>query len=463
MSRWTQAGARLGRSPLAALGAIVLVLGLLWGRTPLAPLGVFDQGFYVGIADDLLNTGRFTDGVLWGTPGPDGTRPPGMRFAPLYPTLLAGAALLDAPFRAAMDCAAGSRFAAACPTTAAVARGAQFALLAGVYLLLWWLARRVTGRARAGWVALGLGLLAAPPLAASAHYLMTEIVTLMLTTGATAAAVAAWGSPRPRRWVALAGLLLGLTALTRPAFLYLFLALALGWAGLAVRRRGAAVLLGLFALGFVVPTAPWIARNAVVMGRPALTFGYDSHTLVQRISFDAMTGREYALSYLCWLPDGSGLGKLLVGPRACDRFAWDERPDTFYAIGTGPLMAQTVQAAGGWEHHLGYLLTHFILRAPLWHAAVTVPFALRGALIDHYWGLVLGLLCLGLTGRAVRRRDAVFLTLAGPGWFMLAFHAAVAVNQPRYNLMLMIPYAVGGALVVERWIARRAGGLPRPG
>lgn len=453
----TTAVARLARSPGAACVAIVLVLGLLWGRVAPTQFSTADQGFYVGIAHDMLTIGRYTDGPLFAAPGPDGLRPPGMRFAPLYPALLAGAGLLDPDFRAAMACSAGSDFRNhACPTTAPLVRGAQFLLLAGFYLLLWRIARRLTGSVRGAWIALALGLMPAHLLVISAHQLMTEVITLFCTTAATAAALAAWEAPRPARPVALAGVFLGLATEIRPGFLYLFYVAAVVWLAVLLWKRGRrAVLLAVFALGFAVPTVPWMARNAVVLDRPSLTFGYASHTLVQRIAFDEMTWRDYPMAWLCWAPDGSGLGSLLVGRGACDRFALEEtRPSTFYAIGQGPLMVETVAAAGGWEHHLSYLLRAYIFREPVKHFMVSLPFAMRGALIDHYWGLILGVVALWLTARAARRRDARFLLLALPGWFMLAFQAAVAVNQIRYNLMLIVLYAVAGALVLERRLPR---------
>jgi hypothetical protein len=61
------------------------------------------------------------------------------------------------------------------------------------------------------------------------------------------------------------------------------------------------------------------------------------------------------------------------------------------------------------------------------------------------------------TVAALRRRfegSAVFLLLSLPAWFMLAFNALVAVNQVRYNLMLIPVYAVSGALTL-RWTALR--------
>ena len=506
------------------LGALLLVLATLAAVQPglrVQPLGVFDQPFYLGIAQDLRDTGRFTDGYMFGEPLPDGIRPPGMRFAPLYPALLAAAARLDPVLARSMACEVRSRGRdLTCPRAAPSMRLLQFAMLAGVLMLIWQMGSAASGSCRVAWLALLAALPTAGMLAATADYLMTETTCLLASTAATAAALRALragASSRDTaalRWWAATGLLLGLAVLTRPAFLYLAyaivaagLALAI-WRGLAVRpnrsttltappmasglrqarisaRSGAVrALLATLVLtaGTAAPVLPWIARNATMLGRPTLTYGYDSHTLVQRISFDSMTWREYGLAYLCWLPDGNGLGRLLDGPGTCDRFGWDDRPDTFYSIGMGPLMQQTLAEAGGWDHHLHFLLTHYIAREPLWHAAVTIPLALRGAWVDHYWGLVLGPCCLWLTLAALRRlwrerlwrerhhvalppsgrTAASLLVLALPAWFMLAFNAAVAVNQVRYNLMLIPAYALSAGLLAERALRRLDRARARP-
>ena len=446
-------------SSLTALAAVLLVLVPFWTSSKFQPLTAFDQPFYLGIAYDMVDAGRFTDGIVWATPSSSGERPSGMRFTPLYPSMLAGAAMLEPGFRSAMDCTVeSSAVAVTCPTTARLVRGMQFAMLAAVYVIVWRIAGILAGSPRGAWIALALALGTAPYLLRSVNYLMTEMTALFLSTALAYAGVAT-AVRHSWRWAGVAGILLGLAALTRPSFLYLFVAVAV--TGLAAtllvgprRWRAVALLLAVFGAGFVVPVGPWIVRNALVLGRPELSFGYASDVLVQRISFDTMTWHEYAMSYLCGLPDGTGMGNLLIGPGACDRFGLTDGPDTFYGNGVGPLLNQTLEAAGGHEHHMSYLINNYLLREPLKHALVTIPMALRGAWVQKYWGLVLGPICLVITIGALRRRNLGFLALAAPAWFMLAFYAAVASNQVRYNLMLIPPYAVAGAIGVERWLAR---------
>jgi 4-amino-4-deoxy-L-arabinose transferase-like glycosyltransferase len=444
---------------LGALAAILLVTGVLERRERVLRLGAFDQPFYLGIAHDLLLTGRFTNGFMFDVHGPASGRPSGMRFSPIYPAMLAGAAVVDPILRHGMGCVVVTEDAPdACQSAAPLMRVVQFLMLAGFYLLLWWIGGEVGGGRGMAWLSLGIGLLAAASLLRFVNLLMTEMTTLLFATAAMAAWLRSRRPDRPLEWAACAGVLLALTALTRPGFLYLLpfcvvcaVILALfrareragWWRAAAMGGAGAAVL------------APWVLRNRMVLGRAALTYGYDSHTLVQRIAFDTMSWREYGLAYVCWLPDGTSLGRRFFGPGACDRFGWDDHPDSFYSLGLRHMLDETLRAAGGYEHHLSYLLHTYILAMPLWHLAVSVPLALRGAYVSHWFGFVLLPVCLGAVVVALRRGEDRYLAVALPALFMLAFNATVAVNQPRYNLLLVPAFAVAGALglraVAGRW------------
>ena len=456
---------RAGPAWVWALALIFLVTGVAWRRDHIRAFTVFDQPFYLGIAHDLVHTGRFTDGFMFAAPGPDGQRSSGMRFAPLFPSIVAAAAAVDSRLRRDMDCLVESAGkASVCRSEGASVRWLQFSELAGFFWLIWWMGGAVGGSAL-GWVSLVLALCTAPLLVRSVDFLMTEMTCLLMTTGAMAAAVKAVRGERRLAWSVACGVLLALAALTRPAFLYLIPVCALG-ALIGGRRRGVLPSLAMAGSAAAV-LAPWILRNWLVMGRAALTFGYDSHTLVQRIAFDTMTGREYAMSFVCWLPDGNEIGRGLAGAGACDRFGWDEHANSFYMLGLGHMLAETLAASGGYAHHLSYLLHHYIFRMPVKHALVSLPLALRGAYVAHWWGFVLFFACLAWTLQAQRRRGALyfdkvsFLVMALPAWFMLALNSAVAVNQPRYNLMLIPAYAVAGGLGLKALAEGYAAGLWR--
>ena len=447
---------------LPALLLILAVLAILWPGAKITPLSSYDQRFYLGIAYDLRQHGRFTDGFAYGGGNADTVRPPGMRFTPLYPAFLAAMASVDPGLRQGIACVEHTLGRdPACPRAAPLTRGAQLLMLAGFYWLLWAAIGSAAGSTRAAWIGLALGLLTAPDMLRFAATLMTETMSLLLSGAACALAAAAVRPGLDTRtrtlgWLAC-GAVLGLAALSRPAFLYLL------WAGLAaavilaLRQRRAAIATQAFAFasGTALVVLPWVLRNALVMHRAALTFGYASHTLIQRVAFDAMTPREYALSFVCWLPNGAGIGRLIAGPDACDRFGWDEHANSFYAIGTGPLLDQSLAAAGGWSNHLHYVVHHYLLAHPFKHLLVTIPLALRGLYIDHYWGLLLAPVSVAVMVQAWRRGRPAILLLSAPAWFLLLFNAFVAVNQPRYNFLLILPFSLAGALLAERLWRRR--------
>jgi hypothetical protein len=188
-------------------------------------------------------------------------------------------------------------------------------------------------------------------------------------------------------------------------------------------------------------------RNEILFANPALSAGYDAHVLVQRVSFNQMTWAQYPQSLICWLPDGRGVASLLFGRGTCDIFDWG--PGSFYEAGLSTFKDASIAAAGGKTHLLNWLLREEVLGNPVKHTLVTLSFALRAAWINHYWGVVGFFCCVFYTVRALKRLEPRFLIVSLPGWFMLLFNSAVAVNQSRYNLMLVTPFAISLAAAAD--------------
>jgi 4-amino-4-deoxy-L-arabinose transferase-like glycosyltransferase len=449
--------------PVLAILIIFAWLGTCWYKTvPIQYLTYYDQPVYLSIAYDIDHFGRLTDGTQWNQPRADPTRPPGMIRTPLYPIFLAATAALDPVFKRSLDCMVQDEGAPSCPQRAPLPRILQFLMTVAIYFLLWRIAIRTTGSVRIGWLSLGVGLITAPVLIRSADSLMTEQMSLLFTTIATLSAVEVFKGRHPFRWATVAGAMIGFAALTRPPFIYFLVPAVLFIFPFILRsaqpRRHAFALAGFVLSAFLVVT-PWIIRNAVVMGDPAMTSDYAYLALTQRVSYDDMNWRQYALFNLCSTPDGVGLGSLLVEPNACSKFGYDATPGGFYEIGSSVLLQKTLLAAGGATHEIHYLVYHYIICHPVWHAIVSIPMAMRGMWIDHYWGFILAILCIPMTIRALRQLDAALLAVTLPGWFMLAFCAALSANQVRYNFMLIIPYSLAGGITLEACLLKifRAG------
>jgi 4-amino-4-deoxy-L-arabinose transferase-like glycosyltransferase len=438
------------------LAALVIFgwLGACWYRAP-SPKTIwyYDAPVYLSIAYDIEHFGHFTDGSDWGTPSVDSTRPSGMIRSPLDPIFLAVNAKLDPVFGRTLNCLVQNALAPACPQRAPLPRALQFLMTFGVYLMLWRISLRATGSLRIAWLSLGVASFTAPILIHYAQTLMTETLCLFFTTIATLAAIEMVKGQRSVGWALLCGAMVGLATLTRPNFLYFLPAVAIAAVPFIVRssnwKRGTATLAAFLFAGIFVIT-PWIIRNAVVLGHPAITSNYAEMALTQRVAYDEMSWEQFAVFNLCSLPDGVGMGSVLIGPRACNHFGYEIRPDTFYGIGSTTILHSSGFAAGG----TNYIIYHYIIRHPIWHAIISIPMAMRGLWIDHYWGFVLTMFCIPLTVRGLRNFDPATLIITLPGWFMLAFYAAVSANQTRFNLMLIIPFSLAGGITLDRLLVR---------
>ena len=450
---------RKGMQPLLAAIIVFGWLGTCWYTAPPESVWFYDAPVYLSIAYDIEHFGRITDGTGWGTPSVDPTRPPGMVRTPLYPIFLAATAELDPVFNRTLNCLVQNAASPTCPQRAPLPRLLQFLMTGAIYLMLWRIATLATGSQRIGWFSLGVGLIVAPTLIPSVDRLMTETLSLFFVTMATLAAVEALKRPRPFGWALLSGAMVGLAALTRPPFAYLLPAVAIVAVPLIVRRSQrwrCLTALGAFLFAALAVLTPWIVRNSLVLGDPALTSGYAQLALTQRVAYDEMNWRQYALFNLCSLPDGSGIGNLLVKPNACAVFGYDFKPGHFYETGSNSLLKSTALAAGGTKHQVDYIIYHYIVRNPFWHTLVSIPMAIKGLSIDHYWGLILAILCISLTFQAVRSLDMPMLAVTLPAWFMLAFYASLSPDQTRYNLMLIIPFSLAGGVMIERLLPKIA-------
>lgn len=429
----------------AILIAVALFIGLGFMTSP-RPRA--DAIRYIDYAVNLHDHGVFSREPVGG----DARPPPGSGHAPLYPTWLAVFAGLDAGFRDTLVCLARNGGGTApCPLDLRGIVAAQLAL-AGVFLgCVWSIAQRLSGSSLIAWLAAFCALLARNPLQ-YANYLLTEALQLPLL-GLFLLFLTIAYQERRSRWMLAAGAALGLAALTRPAYAYLFYAMtaALAVAAAVCWRRALLVSTALFALAYGGIVGPWMLRNLAVADRFALTTGYDGDILAQRAAYNRMNWREFGLAFLLWFPDiGDNMAKLAAPKKEFIRLTWD--PGSYYESVAPEIYRNALAKAGDPEAVVGYLIRTEILGNPAKHTLVSLPLAFRAVFISKYWG-VAGLICfIVLVFRQIRRRDHTLLMLSLPVWFMVAFHAFVSVSIPRYNLALIPFYAYAMA-----WALRAAG------
>jgi len=444
----------------AALGAAII----LWRAAPPAP-PVADALGYVSHALALA-----THGVFGFYGGPDQTPAPSGWSAPLYPALLALLMEVAPSFRDAAAC-----YVVAGPEAARCAEGrgalnAVFVLSGPAVALfgvsVWRTVRRVTDRPAVAWAAMAVALLC-PWTAESAGSFLTEQLLLPLC-GLFFLALTELALTRRLRWAIALGLVLGLTAATRPSVTLLFwLMIAVGLVALAraADRRRTAAALGLFAAAYAAVCLPWMLRNADALGALALSGGgYAGAVLSHRLGYNEMTPLQGLAAFIYWLPDfGDNLATDLFGAETVAPLKWDG-PASLYRYGAGPLFQETLAAAGDAERHAGYLIRDRVLVEPLTHILTSAPLAWRGMMMG-YWGLI-GWICaaafLIAAPTRLRRRGLLLLL---PALAVIAIHAAISVSIPRYNL-IMIPalsLATGWALVGAVDEARGRLRMRRPG
>lgn len=448
---------------LAVAAAGLWVSGHFAKRLPVA---VSDQVRYLSIGYDLATSGRFTDGSLDAQHRDSTHRPSGMFVAPLYPALLAAVMRIDPRLLATARCAAVTGEAAAgCPRDLGLLIPLQFAMAAATLLLLWMSAEAVSGSRLGAWIALVAAAFGCYEYPQHARVAMTETLTCLLFAAFSLALLLSV-QRKSLRAAAVAGVLIGLTSLTRPGFLYLAWAITglVVLSALLLLRRAWREQLRPVVIGGAVlcaccaaTVAPWVARNAWTFGIANITHGYGRSSLVQRLAYDAMRLDEYGAGWVYFLPDfGDSLSKAFLPPESYRRLGWDT-PDSFYQVGNRDDALESVQAG---HDGVGGLILHRVLPDLPKFAAVTVLLAWRGLWIGKYFSVIAFPLFVVTLVRTWPERRWGLLVLSLPALFMLLFHGAVSVSVRRYNLDLIPPFSAAfGMFVVDmarrcRWLVQ---------
>lgn len=443
--------------------AALLVIGFQVARKPLkAPQ--LDEFYYLTIARDLALHGVFTDGTFktgpfqraegpakFGDEDPKWARP-GRFFAPAYPFLVHLVGLADAKVARSVACAVreggpAANGATACPTSYATLVALQVALwgfsMLAVFQMAWTLSRSEV----VAWLALVIALATGEP----GYYARTYLSESVSVVAFLLFMLFAVRSVEYRRLsdCLLAGIALGLAALGRPAFVYLFylLCVLLPLAALLLRGKAGAPALGqvaAFAMATIVILSPWMIRNQLRFGDPGLSSGYAEVILMQRLSYNQMSWTEWAVSFIYWLPDfGDNLAAALFPRPAWNRLGFSD-PQSYYldsATG-GSFRARILSAHPDDKTVLAAMMKRYLIDDAVKHVMVTVPLTLRGLYVGKYLALAgLGLLWPAFWEARRHGRAAAYLAMALPPLLMAGLHGFVSVNIIRYNLPLLAVYA----------------------
>ena len=461
-------GRRLRLFPAAFAVTLAVMTAVVASQDSRLPVN--DEYRYLGTAYQLASHGVFAPYDAGGA-----RTAPFMAEAPLGPFVIAGMIRLDGDFKETLDCFlsalhSGQRDVSSCAPDYGLAIPVQTFLLTMAASLVWLIAQYCGATPAVRSLALGLALISGQYFYFARHFLTDTYILLFVSIfifGLTRA-YRVDRAPNDRTLsLAVAGAGLGLCALTREGYTVLCwavpLALFLGHSWAARRepigpRLASAIRPTLsLAIACVIIVSPWLARNVILFDSLAIVDGHGAHVIIERVSYNAMTWREWAAAWFFWLPDfGDKLGPALFGAESVERLRWFGN-GSFYTVGNGPLSTELkAEAAAAGEPVLPYVLKTYVFGDLLNHVRVTLVLAWRGLWIGNYFGLfghalaVLGAWCLYRSGRL-----PVLLCIALPAAFMTCLHAFVSVSIPRYNLV-QLPYLAALSAIVMAHLGARA-------
>lgn len=442
--------------------SLIVILAQVFSSDQREPYA--DEFIYLTIANDLSKTGIFTDARFAESETRE-LKQPGRFFAPAYPIFLASLAQLDPSTSTFLACYGerGKAQSKNCPAAPVPLLIVQSVISAITMACVFAIALTLSGSQLVATLALVLAL-ATGEAGYYAQMYLTENLAFLGFYLFLAAGVSACTN-RSVAAFALSGTALALAALARPSYLYILYVLGVALLLITIFGRrsfpiGWKQTLA-FSLAAALFLAPWMARNWLLFGDPALTAGYGGFILVQRVAYNAMTWPEWVVAFVYWLPDfGDSLARDLFPPELYVRLGFID-PSSFYKIGNNELMRETLHFSGGRATHLQYLLDHYVAGDFLRHVLVTFPLTWRGIWAGQYLALF-GVLMIVPVAVAMARTNKLpaftFLVLAP--FFMAALHGFVSVNVVRYNIPLIALYSFVVAYVIILVLCR-LGWLPQ--
>ncbi len=429
---------------LASLVALLcLTTWVILSGPPVVPIA--DAFGYIQYAAGLSEYGIFGR-LEESAVAPD----PMFRIAPLYPAFLSILMQADDSLRQGLICLIdnGTDNAASCQLDFKALLVVQ-TLFMTIFLTSVWAVALLLSRCRlVAWIAMAAALASEIP-AEYCGLFLTESITLPLFGLLSLFLVLSVLRKDKRRWPILCGITMGLLALSKPTFFYLFVFLIVTGAGyLAIRRarRTAWAMVLVFSISFLAITTPWYAYTSLSSTNNDTNSAehYAATALIHRLGYNQMSWTEWGVSFIYWIPDfGDNLAKTLFAPATYEKLGWDE--NGYYLSAARGAFTGTIEGTISPQSRVSDIIRLEILAQPVKHFAVSVALAWRGMFVNKYWGIVGWIAAFIVLWRAVRKWDEPVLLLFLPACIMVAFHAAISVSIPRYNILLIpaLSFAMG--------------------
>jgi len=392
---------------------------------------------------------------------------PSAHVAPAVPLYIAGFMLMNKPFSESIRCFIERKNKQKPCTDGFFAfKIMNLAYLAVCLAVSWYLLLVITGSKSLAYIVVALITLSGAPWYFADHFLTETLYVPLAIIFYLVFALSFYRSDF--KGFLGSGILLGLLALIRPSFLYLFIVLftLLPVILLMMKKSGTPVARMIikhtfvFLAGFTLVVSPWMIRNYLTLDRATVTVGYGAFALSSRVAYNQMTDREYLAGWIYWLPDfGDSLAEDLFGKENTHRLDFGS-PDGFINKNREDIRKEISKATGArLDYHeaghqvspVAWLLKEYVVKDLFNHIKVTLLLAWRGLFIEKYFGLT-GFLAIlwGLAGGLKGELRSYFLLFTFPIIILLFFHASLTASIPRYNLSLLLPMSFCMAVAVQR-------------
>jgi short-subunit dehydrogenase len=408
---------------------------------------------YVGVAAALLRHGAYASTFVADAK----ELRPGRHLAPGYPTIMAGAALIDPQMADALQCLPvrgrdclqqGNPF----RLLFLVHALAGLAALAFAYLL----ARELSGSP-------GLAALAAVLVLIMGRY--NDYTALVMPYGILPAfslglclTLLLAHRRRSLLMAAAGGVLVGVLSLLEAYYAALWLIAPLLLLGAERARDGRSWRFALGASAVVAVVAglvlgPWMLRNYLLFGDMALVDGSALVHFAERSAYVSLRGRDLLIAAFFWVPAVGDLALTFLPRSATVRF------DAYYEgsllLEARNILAATTPQAGG-PSHFCLLVQKYVIGDPLGYAMSSLLLAERGLRSTSGLFVLWGWFALPVLVWRLRaqRNLGPFLVGAGPLLTMVLVQAMLTANLAWMNLPLVFVYAYA--------IVKVTGGLELP-
>lgn len=294
-----------------------------------------------------------------------------------------------------------------------------------------------------------------PVMSHYTQFFLTENMASMLF-GITAIFLVYGLKFESRTSILLSGVSLGILALTRAVFSYLWpaylLVLGIMWLKRREARKEALVFITLFLMGFFATTTVWKTRNYIVFNDFKIS-QRGGRALTIRTFFNQMSMQELGASFLLWSPYKPAKVALRnhFPPEATQRFD-RSNASGFYRLARAH-GAKKIEQMGSIEGdtYLKKEAIGTILSAPIKHILVSVSFGVRGMFTEYakefgnsysiqkFWvNVILFGAFFIVCASALCTGNYLLLAVLLPALCSFCFHACFSNSRTRYNQPIIL-------------------------